>query len=224
MQAKEIFKIFKRVALITLMSLAHLSNADINIDLDTTKKDVEVLLDDARQIISKVSSRKLGKDIKKIGTQSPVKIDKHLTAEDIRNLNNAIELYKKAYELGLARAARLAGTLYASFLQDKKNADIWLKKAIEAGDIEAFSVLAIFSTDFNQQLQYLKQGADKGDQSSAYFLANMYYSSNSREGFFKVFDRFKEICTDLGDSCDPVMKQEMQKMLSQLTEKSGDKI
>jgi uncharacterized protein len=54
-----------------------------------------------------------------------------ITFEDIKDYDNAIKYYKKAYTNNDKEVANGLGLVYKNYLKDYKNAEIWFKKAIE---------------------------------------------------------------------------------------------
>ncbi|RXJ93354.1 hypothetical protein CRV00_11265 [Malaciobacter molluscorum] len=71
----------------------------------------------------------------KTNTQNLVNMG--ITFKDIKDYDNAIKYYKKAYENNSNEAANGLGFLFETILHEYKKAEVWYKKGIERGELGA---------------------------------------------------------------------------------------
>ena len=78
-----------------------------------------------------------------IKTNNKNLVNMGITFQDIKDYDNAIKYYKKAYIYNDKEAANGLGLVYKNYLKDYKNAEIWFKKAIERESLDAIKNLGL---------------------------------------------------------------------------------
>lgn len=100
------------------------------------------------------------------------------------NYEEAAIHYKKAAEMGHAKAQGLLGQMYEEGLgvkQDYKEAEKWYKKAAEQGDLKAQALLGLMyydglgvRKDQREAAKWILKAAEQGEVNCQYMIATMY--------------------------------------------------
>jgi uncharacterized protein len=78
-----------------------------------------------------------------IKTNNQNLVNMGITFKDIKDYDNSIKYYKKAYENNSNEAANGLGLLYETILHDYNNAEIWYKKAIKRKSLSAIKNIGL---------------------------------------------------------------------------------